>query len=212
MTKMMEDQNSCRTQRLAMHQEPLDWNSVVPLSQKTVRMLLRSLQWGVTVLPWELVLSSGGLDYWNDVTQKLSMVKLDNLDQQIKILGEELRGSTFMRDVVYFFTKVGNKYKVTEWWGPGRGHPGNKIPNSSMVSTVVLGVEIVFQGLLPVGVNMGDKGITKSTAEKTMGLFQLGAVEVARQWMQEKAESCYKEMYRVDYMKIKMNFFSPLPM
>jgi hypothetical protein len=110
---MMEDQIICRTQMLAMHQEPLDWNSVVPLSQKTVWMLLRSLQWGVTVLPWELVLSSGGLDYWDDVTQKLSMGKLDNLDQQIKILGEELRGSTFMRDVVYFFTKVGNKYKVT---------------------------------------------------------------------------------------------------
>ena len=77
---------------------------------------MRSLQWGVTVLPWELVLSSGGLNYWDDVTQKLSMGKLDNLDQQIKILGEQLRGSTFMRDVVYFFTKAGNKYMVTEWW------------------------------------------------------------------------------------------------
>jgi hypothetical protein len=30
--------------------------------------------------------------------------------------------------------------------------------------------------------------------------------------MQEKAERCYKERYIVDYMQIKMNFFSPLLM
>ena len=104
LTKMMEDQTNCRTQRLATHQEPWDWTSDVPLCQKAVWMLLRSLQWGVTVLPWELVLSGGGLGYWDDATQFLSMGKLDNLDQQIKILVEELRGSTIMMHRVYYLT------------------------------------------------------------------------------------------------------------
>ena len=76
------------------------------------------------------------------------------------VLVEELRGTTFMKVVVYYFTKVGKKYKyeVREWWGLGRGHPGNKIPRFSMVFRVGLGVKNAFQGL-PVYVNMGFSSI-----------------------------------------------------
>lgn len=184
LTKMTEDQTNCRTQGLATHQEPWDWTSDVPLCQKEVWMLLRSLQWGVTVLPWELVLSSGGFGYWDDATQFLSMGKLDNLDQQFEILVEELRVSTIMLDRVYYLTmgveekyegvnivivqhnafnsdvvedmlrplsltrdsERKNKYEVEEFWGPGRGHPGNKILNITMVSTVGLGIKMAFKG------------------------------------------------------------------
>ena len=65
------------------------------------------------MLPWELVLSGGGFGYWDDATQFLSMGKLDNLDQQIKILVEELRGSTIMMHRVYYLTMgVEDKYEV----------------------------------------------------------------------------------------------------
>ena len=41
-----------------------------------------------------------------------------------------------------------------------------------------------------------------------MGLFQWEAMEVARQWVQEKTDD-YEGRNRVDYKKIKKNFFSP---
>jgi len=209
---MMEDQINCRTQGLATHQEPWDWTSDVPLCQKTVWMLLRSLQWGVTVLPWELVLLCGGFEYWDDATQKLSMRKLDNLDQQMIILVEELRGSTFMRYRVYYFTMgVEDKYEVQELWGPGRGHPGTKILNITMISTAGLGFQKALEWL-PLDVNMRNQGITKFLTEESMGVSQLGAVGVARQWIQKKTEGSYEERNREDYMKIKRNFFSPPPM
>ena len=209
-TKMLEDQINCRTLGLATHQEPWDWTSDVPLCQKTVWMLLGLLQWGVTMLPCELVLScGGGLDYWDVTTQRLTIGKLDNLDQQMEILVEELRCCTIMRDKGYYFTREVDKYMVEAVWGPGRGHPGNKIPNTTMVSTVGLGIKRAFKGML-VEVNMGDLVVLKSFAEENKGLCQLGAGKVAGQWMQEKTEGCYKERYsRVDYMKIKMSFFSP---
>jgi len=206
---MMEDQINCRTQGLATHQEPWDWTSDVPLCQKTVWMLLRSLQWGVTVLPWELVLLCGGFEYWDDATQKLSMRKLDNLDQQMIILVEELRGSTFMRYRVYYLTMgVVDNYVVEELWGPGRGHPGTKILQHSEDLYRLAGVPDGLEGLL-LDVNMRDQGITKSPTDKSMGVCQLGAVRVARQWMQEKTVGSYKERNREDYMQIKRNFFSP---
>ena len=149
---------------------------------------------------------------WDEATQKLfiGFGKLDNLDQQVD-MGKELRGSTFMRDVGYYFIKVVDWYRVEEVWGPGRGHPGMKIPNFTMGSTVGLGITMAYKGW-PEEVNMGAQGITKRTAEKTLGLFQLGAVEVARLWMQEKTESSYKGRNREDYMKTKVKFFSPPPM
>ena len=42
-----------------------------------------------------------------------------------------------------------------------------------------------------------------------MGLFQWEAMEVARQWVQEKTDDYYEGRNRVDYKKIKKNFFSP---
>ena len=77
-----------------------------------------------------------------------------------------------------------------------------------MVFTVALGVKSAFQGL-SVDVKMGAQGITSSCADKTMVLFQLGAVEVTMQRIQEKAAARYKGRNSVDYMKIKVNFFSP---
>ena len=212
-TKLMEDQTNCKTQGLAMHQELLVME--LRCASEPEGSLDAAVVYAVgsycvalgTGLGREVSLTTIG----DDATQKLFMGywKLDNLDQQV-VLVEELRGSTFIKDVVYYFTKVGNKckYEVREWWGPGRGHPGNKIPNITMVSTVGLGIEMASKGL-PVEVNMGAKGISKRTAERTMGLFQLGAVEVARQWMQEKTEGCYKGWNSVAYMKIKINFFFP---
>ena len=213
---MMEDQINCRTQGLATHQEPWDWTSDVPLCQKTDWMLLRSLQWGVTVLPWELVLSGGGLEYWDEATQQtLSMRKLDNLGQQRNNLVEELRGSTIMRDRVYYFTMGVEdlyKYEVDEMWGPGRGHPGNKIPNLTMISTDGSVFKMSLKRM-PVEVIMRDQGNTESPTEiNKEGLCQLGAVNVAVQWMQKKTEGCNMKRNREDYMKIKRNFFSPPPM
>ena len=82
-----------------------------------------------------------------DGTQKLyiGFWKLDNLNQQV-VLVEELRGSTIMRDLGYNFTREVDKYMVEEVWGPGKGHPGNKIPNSTMVSAVGLGLGMVYKG------------------------------------------------------------------
>ena len=65
-----------------------------------------------------------------------------------------------------------DKYMVGEVWGPGKGHPGNKIPNSTMVSTVGLGLESSTwgpedhqgnykedHGVVPVGSYGGGKAV-----------------------------------------------------
>ena len=77
-----------------------------------------------------------------------------------------------------------------------------------MVSTVGLGLEMAYKGW-SVELNMGAQRIIRGTTRKTMGLFQWEAMEVARQWVQEKTDDFYEGRNRGDYKKIKKNFFSP---
>ena len=58
-TKLMEDQMDCKTQGLAMHQELLVMELRCASEPEGSRdaVVVCAVQWGVTVLPWELVLT-----------------------------------------------------------------------------------------------------------------------------------------------------------
>ena len=91
----------------------------------------------------------------------MGLCKLDNLCQHVDLV-EKLRASTILIDLGYNFIREVDKYIIEVVSGSGKGHPGNKNPNSMMFSAVGLGLEMAYKGW-PVELVMGVHGIIRAT-------------------------------------------------
>ena len=212
-TKMGEEQLLIK--RLAKHiVEPLDWK-VRCASEPEGHAVGKCAQ---GALHNNLAWLGGGHGFEASVVENYGLIE-DSMRSTSKEVGEPAVDRLLARGAGEFLSKSGstvgivtlevvatNVRQVSQlglWWGPERGHPGNKIPSISRVFT---GLSVMLCqatiGGLSVGKLMRDQEILKRGVKEMVGIYHqlVSVVEVACQWAQMKGEMCYRvNSYRVVY-------------